>query len=829
MDDFLDIQKELNKIRKIPCNLLCSDCQSCIANIVILNYGIFVCENCYKIHYSINQYEKALMAADLHTKDEYQILARAGNDRANEYWEYALPKKFKRPKSNDVQKLSEFIYDKYINKKWIDKSVKQPGSPFTDVFTNDVSNQESQGEQSVDNKSKETNANNNYEAEPTFVQSKETNTYINYEAGPTFVQSKETNANNNYEAEPTFVQSKETNANNNYEAEPTFVQSKETNKYINYEAGPPFIQSNESKANSNFNEPPPFIQSNESEANISFNEPPPFIQSNESETNINFNEPPLFQQGSSSESGKESNPFKKLEPNNDKKSEVQIEVNPFLGECEPNPFLIRKKKQSSLQKIDSNLFLDNSQSDFSNLRVRKSITFTKLAIPEYEPTIFIQPLFNPTMDEPPHFIQSQSVVTPPSFIQIQRNKFAEMNNDSLDIDEDKIKKVMLLDLFSPPPFTRITKGKKNSEFNELYNTNNKNIIQNYSYDKQEIKYDQYNREIFNELFLTNSIKKLNPLKMINHSKKVKMEPNNIFLPDVKVEEQHINSSPTNLSSQQLSTNYDRNLNMSPTNHSKLSQSLQKRRLTKSQYGFSGNYQNEQYSPTTMNKVQSVQSVSQYPIRINNQYPPQTNSQYRHRTSSEYSTQSNSQYPPQTNSQYPPRTNNQYHHRTSSEYSTQSNSQYRHRTSSEYLTQSNNQYPPQTNSQYPSQSNSQYPSQTNSQYPSQTNNQYTSQSNSQYPSQTNNQYPSQSNSQYYHRTSSEYLTQSNNQYPPQTNSQYPSQSNNQYPPQTNSQYPFQSNSQYSININSFAPRTRTRRKSTKKSFSLNLTNNRKSIH
>ena len=65
-------------------------------------------------------------------------MSKVGNKLANDYWEYQLPKGFRKPNINSsVEEIRKFINDKYILKKFIPNGFKDPVTEFLEEKNNE--------------------------------------------------------------------------------------------------------------------------------------------------------------------------------------------------------------------------------------------------------------------------------------------------------------------------------------------------------------------------------------------------------------------------------------------------------------------------------------------------------------------------------------------------------------------------------------------------------------------------------------------------------------------------------------------------------------------
>ena len=110
----------VQELLKIPENSICADCQKKAAKWASTNLGIFICIDCSGIHRSLGTHISFVRSCTLDewTQEQAHTMECVGNAIANAYWEANLPKDFVRPDPGSRYEMTNFIKQKYVNKKW---------------------------------------------------------------------------------------------------------------------------------------------------------------------------------------------------------------------------------------------------------------------------------------------------------------------------------------------------------------------------------------------------------------------------------------------------------------------------------------------------------------------------------------------------------------------------------------------------------------------------------------------------------------------------------------------------------------------------------------
>ena len=130
MNEKASVSKELNAkhvkillgLLKLPENRECADCRSKAPSWASINLGVFICMQCSGIHRSLGVHISKVRSTTLDTwlPEQVAFMQAMGNQKAKSYWEADLPIQFYR------SPIEQFIYAKYVNKRWASTTSPQP-------------------------------------------------------------------------------------------------------------------------------------------------------------------------------------------------------------------------------------------------------------------------------------------------------------------------------------------------------------------------------------------------------------------------------------------------------------------------------------------------------------------------------------------------------------------------------------------------------------------------------------------------------------------------------------------------------------------------------
>lgn len=120
------IEAEIRKLAKLDGNRNCADCSEKVPGYVDLTHNVFVCTKCSGIH---REYQFKVKGVSMSTFNAQDLagLATGGNDAFNSVYLARLnPKEVNVPNNNtDINKLKDFIKQKYMDRKWHRDSVSE--------------------------------------------------------------------------------------------------------------------------------------------------------------------------------------------------------------------------------------------------------------------------------------------------------------------------------------------------------------------------------------------------------------------------------------------------------------------------------------------------------------------------------------------------------------------------------------------------------------------------------------------------------------------------------------------------------------------------------
>ena len=113
-----DTRRALNEVLRLNGNGQCADCQAPSPTWASINLGVFICLECSAHHRAMGTHISKVKSTTLDkwTPEMVDGMRRAGNIKANGYFEKGLPVGFARPRTSDAR--SQFIRDKYERGKY---------------------------------------------------------------------------------------------------------------------------------------------------------------------------------------------------------------------------------------------------------------------------------------------------------------------------------------------------------------------------------------------------------------------------------------------------------------------------------------------------------------------------------------------------------------------------------------------------------------------------------------------------------------------------------------------------------------------------------------
>jgi len=126
----------ISDLLEIPENKICADCKSKPSKWASTNIGVFICIDCSGIHRSLGTHISFVRSCTLDswTDEQIKLMASVGNSKANDFWEFSLPKGFQRPSSFNRSEMALFIRKKYEQKEWAAKG-KAPNEILFDEIS----------------------------------------------------------------------------------------------------------------------------------------------------------------------------------------------------------------------------------------------------------------------------------------------------------------------------------------------------------------------------------------------------------------------------------------------------------------------------------------------------------------------------------------------------------------------------------------------------------------------------------------------------------------------------------------------------------------------
>lgn len=120
--------KVLESLLRKQENKECADCSSKTPRWASITFGTFVCLRCSGHHRNLQVNITKIKSVNLDkwAPEMVEMYKFVSNRIINSYWEARLPSSFQKPGQGASSKdVETFIKDKYLQKKWVDLSMKQ--------------------------------------------------------------------------------------------------------------------------------------------------------------------------------------------------------------------------------------------------------------------------------------------------------------------------------------------------------------------------------------------------------------------------------------------------------------------------------------------------------------------------------------------------------------------------------------------------------------------------------------------------------------------------------------------------------------------------------
>ena len=116
-----EAQRLVLSLLQKPENRICADCKAKKSEWASTTLGVFVCIDCSGVHRSLGTHITLVRSCtlDTWTMKLANHMASIGNRLANDYWESKIPPDFIWPQAGNLSQITQFIRQKYIQKKWV--------------------------------------------------------------------------------------------------------------------------------------------------------------------------------------------------------------------------------------------------------------------------------------------------------------------------------------------------------------------------------------------------------------------------------------------------------------------------------------------------------------------------------------------------------------------------------------------------------------------------------------------------------------------------------------------------------------------------------------
>lgn len=120
-------------------NRECADCKNKSPTWASIDFGVLVCIRCSGFHRNLGPSITRVRSTKLDSweKKQVEIMQNVGNKLANDFWEYKIPKSFKRlDNSASPEECKRFVNEKYIRKSYAPQGHTDPVKEYLEAVKN---------------------------------------------------------------------------------------------------------------------------------------------------------------------------------------------------------------------------------------------------------------------------------------------------------------------------------------------------------------------------------------------------------------------------------------------------------------------------------------------------------------------------------------------------------------------------------------------------------------------------------------------------------------------------------------------------------------------